>query len=124
MPSNIAGLSGALNAVNQLSLHSANPGIGVNPAAGELTTAPYARQACVFNAGVANGAVAEALLNADVSFDLSLSVDQNVQFIGMWEGATYKGYIVPTNPNNFTGTATTRTFTVTAATTKITAANV
>lgn len=121
---NLAGLSGALNDVDTLSLHHTNPGLAAAPAANtELTDAPYARQSAVFNAPVDNAGVAEARLNADVSFDLHLSINQNVQFIGLWKGATYKGYIVPDTPFNFTGTATVRSFTVEATTTKITASN-
>lgn len=124
MPLNLAGLSGALNDVDTISVHHSNPGIGASPAANtELTDAPYARKAAVFNAPVDNAGVAEARLNADVVFPLHLSIDQNCQFLGLWKGATYKGYIVPDAPNNFTGTATTRTFTAKATTTKITAGN-
>jgi hypothetical protein len=120
---NLAGHSRALNAATQLSLHATNPGIGASPAAGELTDAPYARKAAVFNAAIDNGGVAEARLNANVQFDLHLSNNQNCQFIGLWDGATYLGYIVPSAPFNFTGTATTRTFTVNATTTKLTRIN-
>ena len=124
MSLNLAGLAGALNDVDTLSLHHTNPGVGSAPvAATELTDAPYSRQAAVFNAAIDNAGVAEARLNADVVFPLHLSINQNVQFIGLWKGATYKGYIVPSNPNNYTGTATTRTFTAQATTTKVTSAN-
>jgi hypothetical protein len=124
MPLNISGLSGVLNDIDTLSLHHTNPGIGANPvAATELTDAPYARQAAVFNAATDVGGVATSALNADVVFSLKLDTNQNCQFIGLWKGATYKGYLVPDTPNNFTGTATTRTFTVKAATTKVTSSN-
>lgn len=120
---NLAGRSRALNAATQMSLHATNPGIGASPAAGELTDAPYSRKACVFNAPVTNGPNTESLLNANVQFDLHLSNNQNAQFIGLWDGATYLGYIVPNTPFNFTGTATVRTFTVSASTTKLVRAN-
>lgn len=124
MPLNLAGLSGPLNDVDTLSLHHSNPGIGAAPSANtELTDAPYARKAAVFNAAIDNAGVAEARLNANVVFPLHLTNDQNVQFIGLWKGTTYKGYIVPSTPRNFTGDATTRSFTATATTTKITAQN-
>jgi hypothetical protein len=124
MPLNISGLSGVLNDIDTLSLHHTNPGVGVNPtAATELTDTPYARQAAVFNAATDVSGVATSVLNADVPFSLHLSINQNVQFIGLWKGATYKGYLVPDNPNNYTGTATTRTFTVKATTTKVTSSN-
>lgn len=121
---NIAGLAGALNDVDQLSLHKTNPGLSASPAAGtELTDAPYARKACVFNAATDSAGSANSALDADVEFNLHLSVDQNVQFIGLWKGSVYKGYLVPDNSHNFTGTATTRTFTVKAGDTVLTAAN-
>ena len=41
---NIAGLAGAINAIDTLSLHSTNPGVGTSPAGGsELTDSPYTR---------------------------------------------------------------------------------
>lgn len=116
---NFNGNAAALNAATQLSLHSTNPGTGLSPVAGELTDAPYARQSCVFDAPVANGTAAESLLNADVTFNLHLSNDQNVQFVGLWAGATYLGYFVPSNPFNFTGTVTTRQFIIEATDTKL-----
>ncbi|MBV2127913.1 phage tail fiber protein [Arsukibacterium indicum] len=121
---NNAGKSRAINAANTLALFSTNPGVGDTAAGTELSDAPYARQAAVFNAGVDNEGVSEALLNADVVFDLHLTNNQNVQFIGLFEDTTYLGYIVPSAPRNFTGEASpTRSFTVKATTTKITAAN-
>ena len=116
---NFAGNSKAINAANKMSLHATNPGTGANPAAGELADAPYVRQDCVFNAAAANGTAAESALNADVVFNLHLTNNQNVQFIGLWENATYLGYIIPDTPFNFTGNATERSFTVEAATTKL-----
>lgn len=117
---NFQGNSKALNAANKMSLHATNPGTGANPAAGtELTDAPYARQNCVFNAPVANGTAAETALNANVVFPLHLTINQNAQFVGLWENTTYLGYIVPDEPFNFTGNATERSFTVNAATTKL-----
>jgi len=116
---NFAGNSKAINAANKMSLHATNPGSGANPAAGELADAPYARQNCVFNAPEANGTAAESALNADVVFPLHLSINQNAQFIGLWENNTYLGYIIPDEPFNFTGVATERSFTVNAATTKL-----
>lgn len=120
MPFNAAGNLAALNAANQLSLHSSNPGTGSTPAAGELSGAPYARKACVFNAPVANGVAAESSLNANVVFDLNTAADQNVQFVGLWNGSTYLGYFVPDPVYNFTGTGiTTRQYTLTTANTKL-----
>lgn len=117
---NFAGNSKAINAANKMSLHATNPGTGANPAAGsELTDAPYARQNCVFDAPVAVGTAAVSELNADVVFNLHLTINQNAQYIGLWENATYLGYIVPDEPFNFTGNATERSFTVEAATTKL-----
>lgn len=121
---NLAGLSNTINAATQLSLHSTNPGLGVSPAAGEFSGAPYARQNCTFNAAAMNGSVAESLLNANVVFNLPLSGTFDAQFIGLWAGATYLGYLVPSTPFTFTGTATERSFTVEATTTKLTRANV
>ncbi len=124
MPFNLAGHQNALNHANQLSLHSTNPGIGASPAAGsEITGAPYARKACVFNAAVLNGAVAESVLNANVTFDLALSGDINVNFIGFWNGSTYLGYIVPSETGAWTGTQTLRQFVATTANTKLTRTN-
>lgn len=124
MPFNLAGHQNALNHANQLSLHSTNPGLGASPAAGsEITGAPYARKACVFNPAVLNGAVAESVLNANVTFDLALSGDINANFIGLWNGSTYLGYIVPDNPGAYSGTATTRQFVATTANTKLTRTN-
>ena len=116
---NIAGLAGAINAIDTLSLHSTNPGVGTSPAGGsELTDSPYTRKAVVVNAAVDAAGV------ATVEFDLSLTINQNVQFIGLWQGATYKGYAVPDNPNNFTGSpVTVRKFRVLAGS-EIAAANV
>jgi hypothetical protein len=120
MPYNFEGNSRPLNAVTQLSLHTTNPGTGASPTVGsELTDAPYARQSCVFNAPVANGTAAESLLNADVTFNLNLTIDQNVQFVGLWADTTYLGYVVPGNPFNFTGEATTRRFVATVTNTKL-----
>lgn len=116
---NFAGNSKALNAANKMSLHATNPGTGTNPAAGELSDAPYARKDCVFNAPAANGTAAETALNTNVVFPLHLSINQNAQFVGLWENTTYLGYFVPDEPFNFTGTATERSFTVNAATTKL-----
>lgn len=113
---NFAGNSKAINAANKMSLHATNPGTGTNPAAGELSDAPYARQNCVFNAPTANGTAAESALNADVVFGLHLSNNQNAQFVGLWENTTYLGYIIPDEPFNFTGIATERRFTVNAGT--------
>lgn len=123
MPLNLAGLSGALNDIDTISLHSTNPGLGVSPAAGELTSAPYARKAASFGVPTDVSGVATSALSADVTFPLHLSVDQNVQFVGLWKGGVYKGYAVPLNPFNFTGTVTSREFKVTAASTKLTCAN-
>ena len=122
---NIAGLAGAINAIDTLSLHSTNPGGGTSPAGGsELTDSPYTRKAVVVNAAVDAAGVAVAEVNATVEFDLSLTINQNVQFIGLWQGATYKGYAVPDNPNNFTGSpVTVRKFRVLAGS-EIAAANV
>ena len=124
MPFNLAGHQNVLNHANQLSLHSTNPGIGATPAAGsEISGAPYARKAAVFNAAALNGSVAESLLNANVTFDLTLSGAIDVNFIGLWNGATYLGYIVPDNPGSYKGTATTRQFVVTTTNTKLTRTN-
>lgn len=123
MPFTLAGHQNALNHANQLSLHSSSPGVGASPAAGEITGAPYARKAAVFNAAVLNGSVAESLLDANVTFDLALSGTIEVNFIGLWNGATYLGYIVPNNAGAYTGTATTRQFVVNATATKLTREN-
>jgi hypothetical protein len=120
---NFAGNSSALNAATQLSLHSSNPGTGATPAAGEISGAPYARKACVFNAAVANGTAAESLLNANVTFDLALTGSINVNFIGLWAGSTYLGYMAANPVRSYTGDATTRQFIVTAAGTKLTRNN-
>ncbi|MCB5226189.1 hypothetical protein JAO78_005105 [Alishewanella sp. 16-MA] len=121
---NLAGHAATLNAATQMSLHSTNPGLGVSPAAGELSDAPYARKACTFNAAAMNGAVAESLLNANVTFDLSLTIDQTVNFVGLWADSTYLGYIVPSNTGTYSGSnITTRQFVVSATTTKLTRTN-
>lgn len=121
---NFAGNSRALNAANQMSLHTSNPGLGAAPAVDtELTDEPYARKACAFAAPAANGVAAESELSANVVFPLHLTIPQNCQFIGLWDGATYLGYIVPSEPFNFTGNATTRTFTVEAETAKLVRTN-
>jgi hypothetical protein len=120
MPFNFSGNSLAINACNQLSLHSTNPGTGAAPAGGsELSTSPYVRQNCTFAAPVANGTAAESNLSGDATFSLSPDTAQNVQFIGLWNGSTYLGYLVPNNPFNFTGAATSRQFIVTATGTKL-----
>jgi len=116
---NFAGNSSALNAANQMSLHSSNPGTGASPAAGEISGAPYARQACVFNAPVANGTAAECLLNANVTFNLALSGTINVNFIGLWNGSTYLGYMAADPVRSYSGDATTRQYIQTAAGTKL-----
>ncbi|WP_445425162.1 hypothetical protein [Alishewanella sp. HL-SH06] len=122
---NLAGHAATLNAATQLSLHSSNPGLGVSPAASELSDAPYSRKACTFAAPVMNGAVAESVLSANVTFDLSLTIDQTVNFIGLWAGSTYLGYIVPNNTGTYSGSnITTRQFVVNASTTKLTRTNV
>jgi hypothetical protein len=109
---NLAGLSSPFN-INRLSLHATNPGEGASPTAGtELTDAPYARQDVAYSAPALVTGGAEAALDADAVFDLSLTVNQNVQFVGVWTGSTYKGFFVPDNANNFTGVATERSFTV------------
>ena len=123
MPLNTAGLSRALNAANTLALYSTNPGVGATPVGTELSDAPYARKAAVFNAAVDNAGVAESLLNADVTFPLKLDSPQNVQFIGLFQDTTYLGYIVPTTPRNFVDNATVRAFIVEADTTKIASSN-
>lgn len=121
---NFAGNSRPLNAANIMSLHKTNPGIGNAPAADtELTDAPYARQACAFAAPVADGAAAVSEMVADVEFDLHLTINQNAQFVGLWEGAVYLGYIVPDEPFNFTGNATERSFKVSAETTDLVRTN-
>jgi hypothetical protein len=113
MPFNPAGLNNP-HAVNQLSLHSSNPGIGASPAAGtELTDAPYERQVIT-----ASGPVAGVLTISETAvFDIATTSNQNVQFIGLWEGATYKGYAVPGTPRNFTEVATIRQYTILAGST-------
>lgn len=123
MPLNQAGLSRALNAANSIGIWATNPGLGATPAAGELSDAPYTRQAAVFNAPVDNAGVAEALLNANVTFNLHLTNNQSAQFLALFEGTTYLGYVVPSNPRDFVGSATTRSFTALATVTKITASN-
>lgn len=108
MPYNAAGLANPF-AINQFSLHATNPGVGANPAGGsELVTAPYARKSVTLSAPVAG--VASPVANT--VFDLSTASDQNVQFVGIWEGATYKGYFIPATPYNFNTAATARTYTV------------
>jgi hypothetical protein len=116
MPFNFSGNSLSINACNQMSLHSTNPGTGGSPAGGsELSTSPYSRQNCTFSAPTANGTAAESNLSSDVTFSLSPTTNQNVQFVGLWNNSTYLGYLVPDEPFNFTGVATTRQFIVTAA---------
>lgn len=113
MPFNSTGLNNPFG-VNTLSLHSANPGLGADPTPGtELTDAPYARQSVTLGAPTA-GVVTTA---ANVTFGISTASNQNVQFVGLWEGSVYKGYIVPAIPRNFTEPATTREFTVSAGST-------
>lgn len=108
--------------IDRVSLHSSNPGIGVNPAAGELGDAPYERQVVSFAAKVtgtdAEGPFARAFLATDVSFSLATGAEaQNVQFVGLWKGTTYKGYKVPTTPKNFNDPdSTSRTFILDAET--------
>ncbi|MDP5206339.1 hypothetical protein [Alishewanella sp. SMS8] len=122
---NLAGHAATLNAATQMSLHSTNPGTGASPAAGELSDAPYARKACTFAAPVLNGEIAESELSADVTFDLNLTIDQDVFFVGLWAGSTYLGYIVPNNTGTFSGSnITTRRFVVQAETTMLTRTNV
>lgn len=110
MPFNAAGLNNPF-LVDTLSIHETNPGTGVSPTGGtELTDAPYARKAVTLSAPVAGVASS----TADVEFEIATASDQNCQFIGLWEGATYKGYIVPVTPRNFTEPATARKYTVSA----------
>lgn len=124
---NIAGLAGAINGIDTLSLHSTNPGLGLFPVDGtELTDSPYSRQSCSFLPAVDESGSAVYYLSTDVTFNLNLLNDQNCQFIGLWTGSTYKGYVVPSAPFNFTdeqGTPVERSFTALAATTKITLSN-
>lgn len=106
MPLNAAGLNNPFD-IDQVSLHHSNPGVGVNPTAStELTDAPYARQSITLTAPVAG----VANPTADVTFNLSTSANQNCQFIGLWKGAVYKGYMVPATPYNFTAAASARSF--------------
>lgn len=109
-------------AVTHMSLHSANPGVGASPAAGELTAAPYARQASTFGAPANVSGVATATSATDAVFDLVLEGNLNVGFVGLWDGATYAGYMVADPTGVYTGTATTRSYTVEAGTT-ITSSN-
>lgn len=101
---NAAGLIDIFD-VDTLSLHTSNPGTGVNPAAGEITGAPYARQAVTFAAKTTgtdgSGLYARANLAAAATFGIALGAEQSVQFVGLWKGGVYKGYRVPTAPKVF-----------------------
>ena len=106
MPLNAAGLNNPFD-IDQISIHHSNPGTGVNPVAStELTHAPYARQSIALTAPV-NGVVNPT---TDVTFTLDTVNAQNCQFIGLWKGAVYKGYMVPSTPYNFTAAASSRSF--------------
>ena len=110
-------------AVTQMSLHTTNPGVGAAPAVGsELSAVPYARQNSTFGAPANVGGVATATSATDVVFDLALEGDFNVGFVGLWDGATYTGYMVADPTGVYTGTATTRSYTVEAGST-ITSSN-
>lgn len=109
MPFNAAGLNDPSD-VDSLSLHSANPGVGVSPVAGELAGAPYARQSVAFAAPVSGAFV----FSAPVVFNLRTDIAQNVQFVGLWKGGVYKGYFIPDTPYNFTAAATSRSYTLQA----------
>ena len=108
MPLNSRGLNNP-QAISRFSLHSQNPGLGLTPAAGELTGAPYTRQNGLF--GSYNNGVAK--LNNNVVFSLSTSTNQNVQFVGLWNSSNeYLGYVIPSTPYNFTEPSSSRTFTL------------
>jgi hypothetical protein len=110
---NLAGLAGALADFDTASLHHTNPGVGADPAANtEITGAPYERQSIAFNAAVDVAGAATAVLSANVTWPLALSGNINANFIGLWKGEVYKGYLVPTNPQAFSGDATERSFTL------------
>ena len=113
MPFNAAGLNDPF-AIDTISLHSADPGTGATPTPGtELVDAPYTRKSVSFS-GPVSGTLTIA---SDVTFDISTSSNQNVQFLGLWQGSTYKGSAVPAVPRNFTEPATTRQFVVSAGAT-------
>jgi hypothetical protein len=112
---NLAGLSGALADVDTASLHQTNPGVGADPAVGsEITGAPYARQPISYEAPVDVAGVAIADLTANVVWNLPLSGALAANFIGLWKGAVYKGYLIPDNPQTYSGDATERSFTLEA----------
>ena len=110
---NLAGLIGPLNDFDTASLHHTNPGLGVAPVANtEVTGAPYARQSIAFDTPVDVSGVATSALTADVTWPLPLSGNVSVNFIGLWKGAVYKGYMVPTTPMSVSGAANERSFTL------------
>jgi hypothetical protein len=110
MPFNTAGLVDPKD-VDQIGLWSTNPGLGASAAAGEISGAPYGRKgATLVNSG---GGVYN--FSADIEFDIPIGADQTVAFVALFKGSVYKGYYSTTS-KTFTGSATTRKYTVDAET--------
>lgn len=110
MPFNTAGLVDPKD-VDQIGLWASNPGLGASPAAGEISGAPYGRKgATLVSAG---GGVYN--FSADIEFDIPIGADQTVAFVALFKGSVYKGYYSTTS-KTFTGSATTRKYTVDAET--------
>lgn len=110
MPFNTAGLVDPKD-VDQIGLWATNPGIGASPAAGEISGAPYSRKgATLVSAG---GGVYN--FTADIEFDIPTGADQTVAYVALFKGTSYRGYYATTS-KTFTGSATTRKYTVDAET--------
>lgn len=73
-----------MNTATTLSLHTGDPGANGTLLEVSGGSPAYARRACAWGAAV-NGVLP---LNADVVFDVPAGT---VAFVGMWEGATYRG---------------------------------
>lgn len=113
MPFNAAGLVDPKD-IDQIGLWATNPGVGASAAAGEISGAPYSRKGVTMVS--AGGGVYN--FDADKEFDIPTGADQTVAFVALFKGATYKGYYTTTS-KTFTGSATTRKYTVDAETSGI-----
>ena len=110
MPFNAAGLVDPKD-IDQIGLWSTNPGLGASPAAGEISGSPYARRgATLVNSG---GGVYN--FSADIEFDIPTGSDQTVAFVALFKSGTYRGYYSTTN-KTYTGSASSRKYTVDAET--------
>lgn len=116
MPFNQEGLKDPFD-IDTVSLHSSNPGLNATPASGEVSGAPYARQSISLAAATTgsdgNGLYARRNLSANAVFNLPISSNVDVQFVGYWKGSVYKGYEPVSNPKLFNQSSdTSRSYTL------------